>query len=343
VFLLAGGGTGGHFFPALALGRFLKEKGHEVTLVASSRGPERSVRTELPVLHLEARPFSLSPKGFFEFLLSAYRSYRKLEQAVPGAEAVVSFGGYASTAASLYALKKGIPLFLHEQNAVPSRSSRLFRRFARVTFVAFERAKSFFPEAVRVGLPLRKEAKKRYAKKEARRLLGLPEEATVVLVLGGSQGALFLNELTLKLARHLPFTFLLVTGRSHYERFRKAPPSVKALPFLEETGLLYSAADVAVSRAGAGACAELSYHGVPTLFIPYPYAVYDHQYHNAKELELLGGALVLRQQEATPKKVLKALETLLSDRSLYSERIKRFCDGKADERMYAYLTAEGGL
>jgi len=130
----------------------------------------------------------------------------------------------------------------------------------------------------------------------------------------------------------------LISGASHYEKFKYYErENLKIIPFSLEMNVVYSASDFAISRAGASAITELSYHAVPSIFIPFPYAVDDHQFYNAKEIEELGGAIVIRQEEAIPERILKGLENLLNNRDSFSRKFRKFFLNGAEENIYNYL------
>jgi len=336
--LISGGGTGGHFFPALAFMEFLSEKGEKALYVGSERGIEKRYREKIPVksLFLELHPFV--GRGTFQ-KLKALKGY------ISGAVRVgnyldkdfktLLFGGYVSVPAGLYTLFKKKPLYIHEQNSIPSNTNRFFSKKARGIFITFEYTRRYFKNAERTGIPLRKEAKRKLPKREARKLLELDEDKPVVLVMGGSQGAVFLNKLAVEIAKRTPYEILLVCGERNYPAMMELGiPNLKVLPFYEEVGVLYSASDIALSRAGASTISELSYHGLPSLFIPYPYAAEDHQYYNAKEIEDLGGGLVIRQEKARPKEVLNKLEKLIGEREKFSGGMKKFRIEDPCERIY---------
>ncbi len=334
MFYVAGGGTGGHFFPALALIECLLERGLPCEFIGAERGIERKLSHLLPIegKFLKVYPFfGRSPveklRSLYSFLLSSLELLPKL-----GKEDVsITFGGYASLPLGLTSIIRRTLLFLHEQNSVPSATNQLLSRFAKRVFVSFEYSKRFFPEekTVKTGLPVRKALRDglKFSKGQARSVLNLSDKPTL-LVMGGSQGATFLNHLAFELFRKTGFQGVHITGEKEYEKFKKAYENmpVLVLAFSENMGLIYRACDLALSRAGASTITELSLYGVPALFIPFPYAVRDHQYYNAKEVEELGGGLVLRQEKVDLNTVIKLLERILSNREEFSTAISHFAE-----------------
>ncbi|WP_448587377.1 undecaprenyldiphospho-muramoylpentapeptide beta-N-acetylglucosaminyltransferase [Thermocrinis sp.] len=344
-FCISGGGTGGHFFPALALLECFTEKGFPCQFIGAERGIERKLSHLIGVdkEFLKVHPFlgrSAADKlrSAFSMILSSLRLYSKLGKV----DASVVFGGYVSLPLGLASLLKGIPLFLHEQNSVPSTTNQLLSRFAKAIFLSFEHSKKYFPsdKTIKTGLPVRKALLKglELSKKEARESLGL-EDRDTLLVMGGSQGASFLNQLAVEVFKKTQLQGIHITGERDYERVKQTYDGmpILVLPFTERMDLIYRACDVAISRAGASSITELSLYGIPSLLIPYPYAIRDHQYYNAKEIEELGGGFVLRQEETEFSKVIKLVEKLFSEKDELSKKIQTFSDPQACQKIIDHL------
>ena len=332
---VSGGGTGGHFFPALEVLREAKERKLETSFVGTERGIERNFEAEIPgeKVFLETYPLRGVPlrerikaiKGFLKGL-SVLRS--RLE----GEFSSLIFGGYSSVPLGLHTLFKRRSLFLHEQNSVPSMTNRSFYPFSRKVFITFEHTRRFFKgdHVIRTGLPVRRELLKlRMDGKSAKEALGFDPDSPLLLFMGGSQGARFLNTLAVDFARKTGAQVLLLSGKQDYERvveISKGVKNLKAFPFRTDMGLVYSGADVAVCRAGAGTVSELSIFRVPALFIPYPFAAGDHQFYNAKEIEDLGGGLVIRQEEVNLDKVIALVDKIFSNLKAMSEAVGSFAN-----------------
>ncbi|GAB6066295.1 undecaprenyldiphospho-muramoylpentapeptide beta-N-acetylglucosaminyltransferase [Aquifex pyrophilus] len=336
---VSGGGTGGHFFPALAFIEYAKKK-ENILFIGAKRGIEYRLREIIgvPSLFFEIYPFrGVRLKERLRALYGVLKAQRELYKKLKGDFSSLVFGGYASLPLGIHTILRRKKLFIHEQNSVPSRTNKLLSRKAEGIFITFEHTRKYFKDALKTGIPLREKVKKRY--KDAKRKLGLNPEKKTLLIFGGSQGALFLNELTERLIDLLPeeVQVILISGEKHYERFKDLK-GVKVLPFSLDMALIYSASDLAITRAGAGTITELSYHGIPSLFIPYPYAADDHQFFNAKEIEEIGGGLVIRQEEANEKVVLKLLERILSDYERFKKGIKGFYKEGAEKKILDVLT-----
>ncbi len=342
-FFVSGGGTGGHFFPALALIDCMLKRNMEVLFIGSKRGIEYRMRGQIPCpsMFLDMNPFvgvSLFKKA--KALLSLTVGTLKLIGNV-GEAIGVAFGGYVSLPVGLALSIRGKSLYLHEQNSVPSLTNTLLSKFSKKTFITFEYSRKFFPKekVVKTGLPVREDVLKHLtmSKEEARESLGLERENTTVLVVGGSQGAKFLNDLAMEFFHCFPAQGIHITGNRDYERVgnfyaeKKLP--VKVLPFCHQMGIIYRACDVSISRAGAGTITELSLFGVPSLFIPYPFSARDHQFYNAKEIEELGGGIVIRQEEASLESVIRAVEHIMTEWKVFSKNIRSFHNPSACEQI----------
>ncbi|RMH80631.1 MAG: undecaprenyldiphospho-muramoylpentapeptide beta-N-acetylglucosaminyltransferase [Acidobacteria bacterium] len=349
-FFISGGGTGGHFFPALALLECLLERGFSTLFVGSERGIEFKLRDRIPTesLFLPSHPFM--GRGLWDKLRAIYGALSgamKLRGRLRSGDVGIVFGGYTTLPLGLACLFGRLPLFVHEQNSVPSQTNRLLGRFARMVFITFEHSRGFFHKerTIKTGLPIRKSLIEglRISKVEASRILGLDENFTL-LIMGGSQGASFLNSLAMEVFYKTGWQGIHITGERDFEKvssfYREKALRVYTLPFSDRMELIYKASDLAISRAGASSITELSLYGIPTLFIPFPYAIHDHQYYNAKEIEELGGGITLRQGDASLERVLENLEKMISDRDGYSKSISTFANPLACQDIVKYLLKE---
>ncbi len=351
--LVAGGGTAGHLQPALAIAEALVEVGHDrdsIEFVGSTRGQDR--------ITLEARgfPFTLLPgRGIVRSLqprdvganigavaglaVAAVRGLGVVNRARP--RVVVSVGGYASLAASVAAVVRGVPLVLVNVDAHPGAANRLLGRFARASAVGWEG--SLLPRAVVTGTPVRPEIaavrRDEEGRRAARRRLGLPADRLTVAVFGGSLGARRINQAVSDLSdrwkdRHDRSIYHIV-GRREWEERPGAgtgigegsvggggavpDPAGLALvrvPYRDAMADVYAAADVVVCRAGAMTVAELAVAGVPSILVPLPGAPGDHQTANARVLERAGAALLLADGRCDAAALDAALDGLASQPSL---------------------------
>jgi UDP-N-acetylglucosamine--N-acetylmuramyl-(pentapeptide) pyrophosphoryl-undecaprenol N-acetylglucosamine transferase len=360
--LFAGGGTGGHLYPALALGAALEEErpGVEVHFVGARRGVEARVLpgrswpyTLLPLEPLRrARPWEnwrLIPSTLSALrgLSGLFRRFRP--------EVMVGTGGYASGLACAYALLRGVPLAVHEQNSYPGLTTRLLARRARQVHLGFPEAAAYLRPGRRTEVLVTGNAIRppdhSLDRASCRRSFGLDPEGVVALVVGGSQGSRAVNEALLAVLEgvaggRLPapppgFQLLWSTGPAHLEGVerRLAPLGVgswvRALGYIESMPEALAAADLAVSRAGAMATAELLAWGIPALLVPLPTAAADHQSHNARSLAEAGAAVHLPEGELSPDRLWSELAGLAGDearrREMAARGLERARPGAAQE------------
>lgn len=317
---IAGGGTGGHLYPALAIGRALvhREPRLELTFVGARRGIERDVlpttefRYELLDLHPLYRSRPWENWRTLRGLVTASARIRAMARA--GAPAfVLGTGGYAAGATLLFAARRKIPLFIQEQNSYPGQTVKAFSRFARQIYLGFPEAAHHLPAAAReravyTGNAIAPPPTPRPARDAARLAWGVPRQgATVVLAFGGSQGSAALNAaLDGWAALGLPPGVFLIwaTGRAHFDRYAaRESDRVRVRAYLSPIADAYAAADLAVTRAGAMTTAELLAWGIPPILVPLPTAAADHQTVNARTLAEAGAARWLPQSELGPERL----------------------------------------
>jgi UDP-N-acetylglucosamine--N-acetylmuramyl-(pentapeptide) pyrophosphoryl-undecaprenol N-acetylglucosamine transferase len=310
-FLISCGGTGGHLSPGISLAEGLAARGHEARLLISMKKVDARLVEKYPHLKFERMPgtgFSWRPGKMARFAASQVSAVRAclgiVKEIRP--DVVVGFGGFTSAPAAIAARMHGIPVALHEANRVPGLAIRSLGRFAgRVYLPLGIRISGVRAAATRhAGLPVRSEIVRTPAA-PAREALGLDPTQKVVVILGGSQGASSLNAWATATAEALALEnvqLYCVTGLGKAQaetrilRSRAGDP-VKAIfvPFCDRIGELLSAADVVVSRAGAGTLAELIRCEVPAILVPYPFAASDHQRANASFFERQGGGMVVEE------------------------------------------------
>lgn len=338
--LFAGGGTGGHLYPALALASALEAErpGTEVHFVGALRGVEARV---LPTTGRAHTLLPLEPIRRdrvwqnWRLLPSTVESVRGLARLFSrfSPELVVGTGGYASGLACAYALMKGVPLAIQEQNSYPGLTTRVLARRARQVHLGFPEAEHYLKPGKRteiyaLGNPIRP-PDLTLDRAACRRAFGLSPEGVKVLVVGGSQGARAVNlallgALERVAAGALPpppagFELLWATGPRQLEgvEARLLPLGlegwVHAVGYIEAMPEALAASDLALSRAGAMATAELLAWGVPALLVPLPTAAADHQTHNARSLAEAGAALCVPEAELTPERLWAELLALASD------------------------------
>lgn len=319
--VVAGGGTGGHVTPALALAERIAARGDRVVVMGGRRGLEARLvpQAGFELVALPARP--LMGRGAAGRLLalpaiagacaSAWSTLGRLRAGI-----VVSVGGYASVPAVVAAAARRLPIALVEPNAVPGRANRAAARLARVSFAGFDAtARALAPSArsrvVVSGIPLRRALVAAFAGAPPRRI---PTPPFRLLVFGGSQGAHQINEAMLAVARGLDPRGVEIfhqTGALDRERVAAAYAEVglraEVVDFEPDMPRRYQWADLAVCRSGALTVAELAMAGLPALLVPFPHAADDHQRANAQALAEAGAAQVLDARPLAPEALARAL------------------------------------
>ena len=326
--MFAGGGTGGHLYPGLAIARALVRQapGIEPFFVGALRGIERDVlpKTEFEYLLLDLHPiYRQQPWRSWRTvrgLGSAWRALAREHRAHPSAT-VIGTGGYASGAALAFALVHHIPIQLQEQNSVPGITTRFFARHARAVYLGYPEAEAKLHPGAHTqlfdsGNPIEPPPTPRPSRAEARAAWGFPSsDGSVVLAFGGSQGARPLNDAIASLLDvGLPPGVRMIwgTGQGSYDRYsRYESETVRVRPYLSPIQSAYAAADLAVTRAGALTVAELCAWGIPSVLVPLPTAAADHQRANARALEDAGAAVLQEQSGLSAATLGAALRDLL--------------------------------
>ncbi len=327
-FVIAGGGTGGHLFPALAVGEVLLERGHEVVIFISEKDVDALATKERTEFRFEKLPgiglpklFSPAILGFLkrfnDSLAPCRRLYRKFQP-----HAVLGMGGFTSTAPILAGRLRKIPTFVHESNAIPGKANRLNARMTDKVLLGFPDCARYFPNArfEVTGTPIRKSLMRRVPRSEALAAFGLDVERKTLLIMGGSQGAHGINEAAIKalpLLKELPLQVIHLTGPNDEQvaaaNYRREGIPAHVAAFCHQMELAYSAADLALSRSGAASLSELSHFGIPSLLIPYPFAAENHQVLNAAIFSREGAAVVVEQGQVSEDTFAREIGALLRD------------------------------
>ncbi|WP_084639509.1 undecaprenyldiphospho-muramoylpentapeptide beta-N-acetylglucosaminyltransferase [Geitlerinema sp. PCC 9228] len=312
--LIAASGTGGHLFPALAVAKQLHNY-HIEWLGVRDRLETKLVGPHYPLHTINVsglqRGSKLAAVGTLARLIAAIATCRQLLQK-GNFQGVFTTGGYIAAPSILAARSLGLPAILHESNALPGKVTRWLSPWCSVVGLGFGTAAQYLPRAktVLVGTPVRPE----FTVSQPLQL-DLPAGVPLIVVMGGSQGAVAVNELVRQCA---PAWFqagawvVHLTGSNDTNADSLQHPQYISMPFYDDMAALLQRADLAISRAGAGTLAELALAATPSVLIPYPYAAEDHQAYNAAVFAGVGAAIVLRQGELTTEtlqdKVLQLLQ-----------------------------------
>jgi len=323
--VIACGGTGGHLFPGLAVAEELRRGGCRVTLMVSPKDVDQKAIASISGMSIVTLPaVGLNRGGWMSFFPGFWKSYQLARRlfAEQRPDVVLAMGGFVSAPPVAAGRRCGAKTFLHESNSIPGRANRWLARWVDGAFVYFATAAPRL-RAKRVevsGMPVRPQFLQPLTEREARMALGLNPNAPVLLVMGGSQGAASINDLTLGaiplLRQAVPdLQFMHLTGARDFEKVRAGyqahniPALVRS--FFDEMGAALAAADVAVSRAGASSLAELAARQLPAVLIPYPNAADNHQHCNARAFAQSGAARMLEQGMATSESLAMEILKLL--------------------------------
>lgn len=335
-YLITGGGTGGHIYPALTIADALKnvDPNAELLYVGTSTGREGELvpRAGLPFAAISSA--GLVGMGLAGKVKGALRTAGGLFQAMGEIrrfkpDLVIGTGGYVSGPVLMAARLLGRPCVIQEQNAFPGVTNRLASGWAKAVFVPYEEAKRIFPANAKieiVGNPVRQEVAAA-AREAGRATFGVGPNERLLLIVGGSGGAKVLNEWAVEALKLRPLSgvkVLHVTGPRYFESVKKAwgtASGVQIEPYLHNMPEALAAADLGLFRSGALTLAEVQVRQLPSVLIPSPNVTHNHQEWNARVLEERGAALVVRETES-PAALRTALERLCADGDL-TARMRR--------------------
>jgi len=349
--IIAGGGTGGHIFPAIAIANALRkiDTGIEILFVGAKgkMEMEKIPQAGYNIKGLDIAGFnrsSLIKNISLPFKL--VKSFLQVRTIVKNfhPDAIIGVGGYSSFPVLRFGQAKGIPTFIHESNSFAGKSNILLGKKATKVFVATDGMEKFFPKEkiLITGNPVRSTiSQSAVTRSEGIKFFGLAENKKTVFAVGGSLGAKSINE---AISKHLDelltsgLQLIWQTGKPYAEQAKeetKGRSSVSANEFITQMDCAYAAADVVISRSGAMAIAELCVARKPVLFVPYPYAAEDHQTVNAQNLVNKNAALMVTDSEALDKVVPTIIELANDDnkRAKLIENIGRLAITDADKRI----------
>ncbi len=309
--LLAGGGTGGHVYPAIAIAQAIRSLA-PMSAIAFAGTRDHLEWNAVPDAGFEIHPITVSGfhrkqplrnVGFpFKLATGLWQSYRLVEDF--DADAVVGTGGYVSGPVLWAAGMRGRPTIAQEQNAYAGVTNRILGRRAAQVHIAFEEAKNWFPEGrCRIsGNPVRKELAAGVTRESARKELHLPHNAHVVFVFGGSLGSQAINEAMWQVVDQILSDSMVhviwQTGRLYYERMRKKEHArLHIMKYVDRMDLAYAACDLVLARAGALTCSELLCTATPSILVPSIHVAEDHQTKNAQSMERIGAAICVPEED----------------------------------------------
>lgn len=323
--MIMAGGTGGHIYPGISVGDYLRDKGWRIVWLGARTGMEARIVPPKGYVMAWIRFSGLRGKGLLRLLMlpvnlliACWQSAAAIRTHQP--HVVLGMGGYVAFPGGLMAALLRRPLVIHEQNSVAGLTNSVLARLADRALTAFPKPfknndlGDFVGNPVRTDISAIREPSARYTARGDRRLR--------LLVLGGSQGAAVLNDTVPRALQLLPEAMRPAvthqSGAAHIDALRAAyaaaDVTAEALPFVDDMAARYAAADLVICRAGASTVTELAAAGVASLLVPFPFAVDDHQTTNARYLVERGAALLIPQQDFTAEKLAELLQSLTRDK-----------------------------
>ncbi len=315
------GGTGGHIFPALAVAKALKKEGYPVSWLGTQLGMEARILQKHPDYPLDFIQIqNLRGKGLKRYFLLPWNLGRAIWQARQiirqrHASLVIGFGGYVSGPGALAAKSLGLPVIIHEQNAMPGLTNRILAKWALKVLTGFPKVFPQLKKAQFTGNPIRE---------DLLALHGAPYQSHSplrLLIIGGSLGAQVFNQILPEALNLMPETerpqIWHQCGHQNEEdtrlRYETMHVEAKVTAFIDDMNAAYAWADLMICRAGALTVSELAIIGKPAIFVPLPYAADNHQYYNAKVPTDQGASLLVAQVEFTPQRLKNILQNLIQD------------------------------
>ena len=350
--IIAGGGTGGHIFPAIAIANAVKKRHPNCEILfVGAKGKmemEKVPKEGYQIVGLDIAGFNRSSilKNInlpFKILKSFMQAKKIIKEFKPNA--VVGVGGYASFPVLYMAQQKGIATLIQEQNSYAGKSNKILAKKANAICVAYENMERFFPKEniINTGNPVRQTiTNNQISKQDARVFFNLQNDKKTIFAFGGSLGAKSINE---ALSTHFKeiiehdVQIIWQTGTHGFEQSKQSvkgyESKVKVFEFIREIDYAYAAADIIISRAGASSISELSIVGKPVIFVPFPFASEDHQTHNAMALVHKNAALMIKDSDVK-NEIVHKLNSLLHDEvvcELMKNNIQFFAIKDADIRI----------
>jgi UDP-N-acetylglucosamine--N-acetylmuramyl-(pentapeptide) pyrophosphoryl-undecaprenol N-acetylglucosamine transferase len=337
--VVSGGGTGGHIYPAVAVAKEMLAMIPSATVlyVGTEHGMEKALSQReglrfAPVRSsgVMGKSLKVAAKGLFQASVGVKDAVSILREFQP--DVVLGTGGYASGPVVMASWLLRVPRAIQEQNAIPGKTNLALSRLVHKVFCAFEYSGQFFPNRAKImvtGNPVR-ESLLVPTREQGKSHFGVPLGDRVILVLGGSRGARTLVETGMRAASMAGrgVSIILATGAEYYSKVVQEigapcdsgiegsrPGNIIIRPYIHEMALAYAAADVVVARAGGMTLSEITALGKPSVIIPSPNVANNHQEHNARALEEVGAAVVVRESPNTPEEATRAALRVMSDES----------------------------
>ena len=341
--IISGGGTGGHLFPAIAIrDQIIKDNPKfNVHFVGSIYGIEKITlpkkgykHTLLPISGLQRQ---LNFRSIYKNLLLPYKLVKSnflikklFSELKP--ELIIGTGGYASALPLMEGLRRKIPVVIQEQNAFPGITTRWFSKRANEVFIAFKEAQDFIEKkCILSGNPIRHDIDKGN-RAQGFKKFSLNDKTKTILIFGGSQGSLYINNFISKIIEplaKLKIQFIWQTGSKHYNQFKSFENKfIKVLPFIENMANAYAISDLVICRSGALTCSEITYCGKPSILLPLKNSAGDHQKKNAESLSKNGAAIIVEESSITDKDFVEMIGNIINSEN----KLKKMSDNSLNLR-----------
>ncbi len=359
--VLTGGGTGGHIYPAVAVGQALKNDSEIEALyyIGCSKNIEKDIIAAEGIdfysINVSGMPRKISFKfisWFVELLAATFKSAYLLKQLQP--DVVFGTGGYVTAPVLMACQILMIPFVVHDPDAHPGMVNRFMARDARCVSVAFEQAKEYFKKNKYnnikfYGNPVRASLTST-GRAEAIQRLGLDQDKKTIFAMGGSQGAKTINEAVKAAAPELinqGYQVVHQTGKKNYDEFignlNYEHPAYIVKPYFEDMSVPLNAADVAISRAGSLSISELNLCGLPSILVPYPYAAADHQRFNAQAMQEAGAGFYLDDSDCTVEKIVELINLIFENLENMEQANLALAKPDAVNNIVAEIKKAGGI
>lgn len=344
--MITGGGTGGHFSPAVAMAERFKKEGWKTAFVGSKIGIEAKLLSKYDFQYMLLNTSGFVGKSvkdkvgsLLKLMLSIVISaifLRKLKT-----DCVVATGGFVCLPVSIAAGLIGIPVFVLEQNSVPGLANRIIGKFARWIFLNFPSSAKFFKKRWSIcGNPVRNSIK------QSVKGIKHKNKYTSVVVLGGSRGAKSINNAIIDMVEYVKkdnfLNIVCQTGSDGFDAVKIAYQGIKNIKiyrFIYDIEKIYGFSDLAVSRAGATTISELIYLRIPSIFVPYPYAAKNHQFTNANEIVKAGGAIIIEDDKLTGRLLYNTIKDFSTKLEQASEDLKKLSHEDTDIIIYKKISS----
>jgi UDP-N-acetylglucosamine--N-acetylmuramyl-(pentapeptide) pyrophosphoryl-undecaprenol N-acetylglucosamine transferase len=346
--LIAGGGTGGHINPGLAIAKYIlqQDANAEITFVGTEKGletklvPREGFKLETITVRGFKRKLSVDTLVAVKELFQSFFEASKLIKRVKP-DIVIGTGGYVCGPVLYMAAKKGIPTLIHESNAYPGVTNKILARYVNYVAISFKDSMRYFKNSkkiVHTGNPIRQQLLT-LDRTTARSKMDMDTTKPLIVVMGGSRGARKINETTAEMLNKYfkgQFNIIFSTGEAQFDEISKMvnidnkySACLKLVPYIFNVGEVYTASDLMVCRAGAITISELQVMGIPSILIPSPYVTANHQEYNARSLERDGGSVVILEKDLAAEIMFEKINSLVENKGI----LKKMSEGASKNKV----------